>query len=142
MLNQAERKILIGKELEDIVVAFPYHLLSETLQRIFFYLAALISNKNSVISFEEPEAHTFPQYTKFLAERIALEKTNQFFISSHDPYFVVSLIEKAPKEEINVFLTYIKDYKTHVKLLDHDKIESLLDLGANLFFNFDKFMIT
>ncbi|MGQ4833785.1 MAG: AAA family ATPase [Candidatus Asgardarchaeia archaeon] len=140
VLNPAEKKILIEKETGDILVTFPYHLLSETLQRIFFYLAALISNRDSIVCFEEPEAHAFPQYTKFLAERIALEKNNQFFISTHNPYFAISLIEKAPKDEINVFLTYIKDYKTQVKPLELDEIESLLDFGADLFFNLDKFL--
>ena len=140
VLNLVEKSIQIEKELEDIIVAFPYHLLSETFQHIFFYLAAIISNKDSIIAFEEPEAHAFPQFTKFLAERIALEKTNQFFISTHNPYFAFSLIEKAHKDEINIYLTYMKEYETHAKLLSQEKIEMLLDLGIDLFFNFDKLL--
>ena len=32
------------------------------------------TNRNSVIIFEEPETHAFSYHTKFLAERIALDK--------------------------------------------------------------------
>jgi len=141
VLNPPENKIAIQKELEDIIVAFPYHLLSETLQRIIFFLAILHSNENSIIAFEEPEAHTFPYYTKFIAERIALDnKGNQFFISTHNPYFVISILEKSPKGDVNILLTYLDNYQTKVKTLTQQKIEELLDLGADIFFNIKTFL--
>ncbi|MHA1431833.1 MAG: hypothetical protein ACTSRV_15795 [Candidatus Freyarchaeota archaeon] len=52
-----------------------------------------------MLVFEEPEAHAFPYYTKFLAEKIALDTSNQYFISTHNPYFLLSILEKAPKDE-------------------------------------------
>lgn len=43
-------------------------------EEIIFYLVTIETNKYSVIVFEEPKAHAFPYYTKFLAERAALDK--------------------------------------------------------------------
>jgi len=136
-----EGRIEVQKDLEDIIVSIPYALSSETLQRIAFYLAAIYSNKDSVISFEEPEAHAFPYYTKYLAEKIALDKTNnQYFIATHNPYFLISLIEKTPKDEIATFVTYFKDYQTKTKALSENDIERALGMGSDLFFNINQFL--
>ena len=68
------------KEVEDIIISYPHFLVSDTLQRIVFYLVVIETNKDSIIAFEEPESHAFPYYTKYLAERIALDKNNnQYF---------------------------------------------------------------
>ena len=94
-----EKRIEVGMEpKEDVVISFPYFLVSDTLQRIVFHLTAIHSNKNSILAFEEPEAHAFPHYTKYLAERVALDKNeNQYFISTHNPYFLLSILEKTPR---------------------------------------------
>lgn len=108
-----ENKIEVLKQQDDVFISYPYSLVSETLQRIVFYLVAINSNKNSILVFEEPESHSFPYYTKFLAERIALdENNNQYFISTHNPYFLLSVLEKANKDEVRVFITYFQDYQT------------------------------
>ena len=141
VLNPPENKIAIQKELEDIIVAFPYHLLSETLQRIIFFLTILHSNENSIIAFEEPEAHAFPYYTKFLAESIALDdRGNQYFISTHNPLFLMRILEKAPEEEVNVFITYLENFETKVRLLAKEQKEEILDLGESIFFNLEKLL--
>jgi len=93
-----------------------------------------------VIIFEEPEAHAFPYYTKFLAERIALDKTNQYFVSTHNPYFLLSVLEKAPKEDVGIFITYFEDHQTKVKPLSEKEMEEVLDLNASIFFNLDQFL--
>jgi len=69
-LRSPEQKIelLKEKEHEEAIISYPYSLVSDTLQRLGFYLAAVRSNNDSVIAFEEPEAHAFPYYTKYLAE--------------------------------------------------------------------------
>ena len=86
-------RIEILKEFEDIIVSYPYQLSSDTLRRIIFYMAAILSNKDSVLIFEEPESHAFPYYTKYLAELIALdERKNQYFMSTHNPYFLLPLL--------------------------------------------------
>ena len=111
------------------------------MQRIIFHIVAIETNENSIIAFEEPEAHAFPYYTKFLAERIALDKKkNQYFISTHNPYFLLSLLEKSPKEDIAIFLTYFEDYQTKVKELDDKKRRTILDMEADVFFNIEKLL--
>ena len=56
-----ERRIQIQKRLEEnIIVSLPYYTVSDTLQRIVFYLTAMYSNKQSILVFQEPEAHAFP----------------------------------------------------------------------------------
>jgi len=133
-------KIRVQKQLEDIIIAFPYSLASETLQRLVFYLTAIHSNKNSVLAFEEPEAHAFPYYTKYLAEIIALNKNeNQYFISTHNPYFLLSILEKTPKNEIAIFTTRLENYQTKAKALTQDEMKKVLEKGADIFFDIERF---
>ena len=134
-----EGKIETQKEIEDVIISYPYSLVSDTLQRIVFHLAAIETNKDSIIIFEEPEAHAFPYYTKFLAERIALDKTNQYFISTHNPYFLLSVLEKTPKDDIGIFITYFEDYQTKVRTLNEKEMSEVLDLDTDIFFNLDRF---
>lgn len=136
-----EGKIDIQKELEDVVFSFPYSLASETLQRVVFYLAAMHSNQNSILTFEEPEAHAFPYYTKYLAERIALEENrNQYFIATHNPYFLTSILEKTPEEEVAIFVTSLKNYQTKVKPLTKKQKTEILELGFDVFFKIGDFL--
>ncbi len=140
VLRPQENKIEAQKEVEDVIVSYPYSLVSDTLQRVVFHLAAIETNKDSVIIFEEPESHAFPYYTKFLAERIALDKTNQYFIATHNPYFLLSVLEKTLKDDIGIFITYFEDYQTKVKPLTEKDMQEILDLEASVFFNIDKFL--
>ena len=140
-LKPVENKIEILKEVEDVIISYPYFLLSDTLQRIIFHIVAIETNKKSIIAFEEPEAHAFPYYTKFLAERIALDKKeNQYFISTHNPYFLLSLLEKSQKEEVAIFLTYFEEYQTKVLKMNQKKQQEIIDEGPDIFFNIDKLL--
>jgi AAA15 family ATPase/GTPase len=130
----------IGEENIPIVASLPYSLLSDTLQRMIFNLAIILGNKKMVIALEEPETHTFPVYVKYLAEKIARDKNdNQYFISTHNPYFLISLLEKAPKKDVNVFITSLENYETKVRMLTDKHREEILDLDLDVFFNLDKF---
>jgi len=125
-----EDKIEVLKYYEDILVSYPYSLASDTLQRVVFYLTAIDSNKDSILVFEEPESHAFPYYTKFLAERIALDKNNnQYFISTHNPYLLLSILEKAHKDDVAIFITYFENFQTKVKLMSEKELEEIMDLG-------------
>ena len=129
------------KLIDEFIISFPFSLLSDTLQRVVFYLTAILSNKDSVIAFEEPESNSFPYYTKYLAEKIALEENNnQYFISTHNPYFLLSLLEKVPSNKINVFVTYFEDYKTKLKLLSKPQLQEIMDLELDMFFNIESFL--
>jgi len=138
-LKMQEKKIEIQKEQDDIIISHPYSLLSDTFQRIIFHLVAIETNRDSVIIFEEPEAHAFPYHTKFLAERIALDKKgNQYFISTHNPYLLLSIIEKAPKEDVAIFITTFENYQTHVKKLSEEIKEEILEETLDVFFNIEQ----
>ncbi len=133
--------IKVVKEMEGDLIVYPYQSISDTFKRIMFYLSAILTNENSIIAMEEPEAHSFPFYTKYLAELIALDdNNNQYFITTHNPYFLIPLLEKTPKNEISVFLTYYKDYQTKIKVLSEKELQEILDLGIDVFFNIDRFL--
>jgi len=135
-----EGRMRVQKQLEDIIIAFPYSLASETLQRLVFYLTAIHSNQHSTLAFEEPEAHAFPYYTKYLAEIIASDKNeNQYFISTHNPYFLLSILEKTPKAELAIFYTLLENYRTKVKPLTEEDMKEVLEKGIDLFFDIERF---
>ncbi len=138
VLKPQERTFEIQKQIEDVIVTYPYILTSDTLQRIIFHVIAIESNKNSTLIFEEPESHAFPYYTKYLGEKIAFDETNQYFIVTHNPYLLRSILEKAKKESVNVFITYFKDYETKVKCLSIEEVSELMDHDP--FFNLDLFI--
>lgn len=137
-LRPRQGEIEVIKELGNVVVSYPYSLISDTLRRTIFHFTALLSNADSILAFEEPESHAFPYYTKYLAETIALDKRgNQFFVSTHSPYFLLPLLEKARKGDIAIFVTYLEDYQTKARLLSDEEMEEIMEI--DLFSNLDRF---
>ncbi|MBI4336280.1 MAG: AAA family ATPase [Chloroflexi bacterium] len=135
VIRPQESKLELVKQVDDVIIAYPYSLASETLQRLTFYLAAILTNKQSVLAFEEPESHAFPYYTKYLAELIALDQNqNQYFIATHNPYFLLPLLEKTAKSELAVHIVYFENYETKVKVLTEQELSELgeLDVFSNL----------
>ncbi len=139
MLKPIEGDLNMAKDIEDELYAYPYASISETLQRIIFYLLAIETNKNAVLIFDEPEANTFPMYTKQLAEMIALNKSNQFFIATHNPYLLGSLVSKTPKKDLSIFVSDMKKYETKVIRISSTKYSQILDSGFDVYFNLNKF---
>jgi predicted ATPase len=138
-IRPQEGKLEVIKSVDDVIISYPYSLTSETLQRLTFYMAAILSNKDSILIFEEPESHAFPYYTKYLAEVIALDQqNNQYFISTHNPYFLLPLLEKSPKNEISINIVYYEDYETKVKTLTYDDMEELAEI--DVFSNLERFL--
>lgn len=120
---------------EDDVIQFSYHLQADTLQRYLFHQAALHSNTNSILLFEEPEAHAFPTYIIQLADSITHSKDNQFFIATHSTNLINTLLEHAGHDEVAVFKTYYEDQQTKVKeLSNEEKID--VQFGANILLDF------
>ena len=138
-LRPQENKIEVIKSFDDIVISYPYSLTSDTLQRVNFYMAAILSNMNSVIVLEEPESHSFPFHTKYLAEQIAQdENENQFFIATHNPYFLLPVLEKAKKEDVAIHIVYYQDYQTKTKELRPEDLAELADI--DVFLNIDRYL--
>ncbi len=141
VIKEFENKIEIQHEIDEgILMAFPLYMLSETLYRLLFHLAAISTNENSVIAFEEPEAHTYPFYTKYLAENIAKDKRNQYFITTHNPYMLIPLIEKSRATDITVNITYLENRATKIYSLKEEEIKELLDLDIDALLNLERFL--
>jgi AAA15 family ATPase/GTPase len=137
-LKPSENEITMSKLVNKNIYSYPYQSVSETLQRIVFYMMAILSNKDSILLFDEPETNTFPFYTKFLAESIALDESNQFFLTTHNPYLLLSLIEKSSVDNINVCVVRMKDYETKVIPLNKEQLTEVLDFNSDVFFNLDR----
>ena len=139
-LRPQENKIEVIKSLEDdIIISHPYSLASETFQRLTFYQAAILSNHDSVLVFEEPESHSFPYHTKFLAEQIALDENgNQYFIATHNPYFLFPVLEKANKEDVAVHIVYYEDYQTKTRELAPEDLAELAEI--DVFTNLERYL--
>jgi AAA15 family ATPase/GTPase len=139
-LKPTENDLAISKFIDGEIYSYPYFSVSETLQRVVFYTMAIKSNLNAEILFDEPENNTFPFYTKFIAERIALDETNQYFITTHNPYLLLSLIEKSKSIDLNVCIVQMKDYETQVNVLTEKQISKVLDFNSDVFFNFNQIL--
>jgi len=130
----------LGEEEIPLEISLPYSVLSDTLKKMIFNLAIVSCNEKMVIAIEEPETHMFPFYVKYLAEKIAYcNKGNQYFISTHNPYFLISLLEKAPKKDVNIFVTSLKHNETKVRMLTDEQKDAILNMDLDVFFNIDKF---
>lgn len=132
VVKPEEQRIEYQKTVDDIVYSYPLELLSDTLLRIIFHTIAIETNENSTITMEEPESHSFPFYTKYLGERIARDPTNQYFIATHNPYLLTSILEKSNEEDVSIFVTYYRNYETRVKKLSKEEITELLDVDPFL----------
>ncbi|MHA1232277.1 MAG: AAA family ATPase [Candidatus Helarchaeota archaeon] len=128
----------IVKFKNDILISYPYSLISDTLRRFIFYFIAILSNESSILIFEEPETHLFPQFIKYIAESVALDKSNQYFISTHNPYFLSSIIEKTKKRDLKIYLTFYENYSTKVRILSEEDIQKIIDFEMDPFFNAHK----
>jgi AAA15 family ATPase/GTPase len=139
VFDESLRKIIIQKRKGRVVYQIPYSNVADTFKRIFFYLTAIETNKDSVLLFEEPEVHSYPPYIKMLADRIILNDENQYFISTHSPYMLNTLIDGLDDTELNVVLTYYEDYQTKIKILSAEELAEIQEWKTDIFFNIDKF---
>lgn len=138
-LRLAESKIELVRRKGNIIIGFPLNLTAETIQRIIFLLSIIKTNNDSVIIIEEPETHLFPYYIKYVAELIAQNtNNNQYFISTHNPYLLITLLEKIKLTDIAIFATKFEDYTTKVKKLSKEDIEEILD-REDPFFNIESY---
>jgi len=145
VLRVSENKFEIQKQVEDLVYNYPYSLIADTLQRIIFYLAAIESNDDAVLLFEEPEAHSYPEYVIQLAEHIVDSRNNQFFVVTHSPYLVTEVLEEMVPDdellpELAVFVAYYEDYQTKIRQLSDEEVITARSNGTELFLNLRQFV--
>lgn len=136
-IKPKENKLFIAKDVGGLLYSYPYFTISETLQRIVFMMLAIETNKNRILLFDEPESNTFPFYTKYIAERIALDQTNQYFLTTHNPYLLKSIIEKTSAQDLNVVVTKMVDFKTKCFSLNNRQISKAQEANFDILFNLD-----
>ena len=140
LFEQNSTKLDIMRTMEDSYYLIDFSMTPDTFQRILYYLAAIESNKNSVLLFEEPEAHSYPPYIQMLSERIIDDKDNQYFITTHSPFVVEKMLERAgSSDDVKIFVTYFEDYQTKVHELTKSEIEEVISNGVDLFFNMEAY---
>ncbi|WP_395064229.1 ATP-dependent endonuclease [Flavobacterium sp.] len=140
LIEKTTNELKIFKEYQDgTVFTLSYNLIADTLQRLIFYKAAIMSNENSVLLFEEPEAHCFEPYILEFTNAVKYdENDNQFFIVTHSDYIVKEFLrDDESKENTNIYLVNNVDGETKVKLLDKKNNEDVFEFGMNIFFNFE-----
>jgi AAA15 family ATPase/GTPase len=141
LIDRTNRTLLVAREEEGALIALPYSSASETLRRMVFFSLALAANRDQTLIFDEPEAHSFPPYTKTLAERIALDdRGNQFFLTTHSPYMLDSLLSKTPAKDLNVVLCRMENFETKAYPMNHEQIDQIKEWSMDAFFNFDRLL--
>lgn len=138
VLKPGENKFEFQQEEDNIVYTYPYLISSDTFRHIAFFTIAIASQKNATLIFEEPESHTFPYYTKYLAEQISNDQSNQFFIVTHNRYLLSTLIEKASKDNISVNIVHRKNGETQISQLNESQISDII--CTDPFFDLEAFL--
>lgn len=135
------RRLLLTKEVDDTLISFPYASASETLRRMVFYHLAMDTGGGGILVFDEPEAHSFPPFTKTFAERIATDgRKTQYFLTTHSPYMLDSLLAKTPKDDLNIMLCRMENFETKVYTLNEAQKARLMEWSMDSFFNFDRLL--
>lgn len=127
IIDTQNSKLQILKEEDGVYFTLPLYSLADTLQSVFFYQTAILSNKNNVLIFEEPESHTFPFYTTILGEMIAEDRTNQFFIATHNPYFLNAIFSKTKAIDLQIYIVKTENGDTKVYPLTQKELDVIFD---------------
>jgi AAA15 family ATPase/GTPase len=136
-----EQKFTILKRTSSGVFSIPYELVADTLQRVVFYKAAISSNRETVLLFEEPEAHMFPPYvSKFTADVIYDKNDNQFFIATHSPFVLNDFMEDMDKDHLSIYAVGYTNGETTVNRLTDKQVTDIYQYGVDLFFNLEDFL--
>ena len=142
LFDKTNNTLRIMKALKDdnAMVSFPYSSIADTLQRIIFFKTAIASNKNSILLFEEPEAHCFPPYIAHITQEVINAETNQFFIATHSPYVLNDFMEdKETRAELAIYMADFQDGQTVVYRLSDEELNEVYNYGIDVFFNYERF---
>lgn len=139
-LDIVSQELRILKPLSDTSsFIMPYMALADSIKRLMFYKAAVDSNKNSVLMFEELEAHAYPPYISKIAQTIIQNPDNQYFITTHSPYVLNEFLENQSLD-VAVHIVDYKEGKTIVKTLSKEEMDEVYNYGIDLFFNTEAFL--
>jgi AAA15 family ATPase/GTPase len=139
LFDKANYSLRVMKETEEgEVFSVPYNSIADTLQRLIFYKTAIASNENSILLFEEPEAHCFPPYIAYFTQEAIDSETNQFFIATHSPYVLHDFL-KYQRDDVAIFMADFKNGQTVIKRLTEQQVRDVYEYGIDLFFNSELF---
>lgn len=139
-LDTVNQKLMVMKPLDaDTSCVIPYEAMADSLKRLVFYKAAIMSNTQSVIIFEEPEAHSYPPYIVKVIQTMLDADSNQYFLTTHSPYVINEFLEN--KADVAIFLTDFVDGETRIRALDDSEIQQIYEDGIDLFFNTEFFKV-
>lgn len=141
---QAKNQILLQQSKGYFSSTVEFDLISDTLQRLMFYTAAIASNSESILLLEEPEVHSFPPFLSIIADRIARDEKNQYFITTHSPYLLNTILANINKEDVAVNIVDYIDFQTYIRRITEEEISEVLSYGPggsamDVFFNLEKF---
>jgi AAA15 family ATPase/GTPase len=139
VFDKSSQSIKIIQRNGNDVFLIPYNSIADMLQRLIFYMAAILSNNNSILLFEEPEAHSFPPYMSHFIQEMIYKNDNQYFVATHSPFVLNDLVENSI-ENLAVYIVYFEDNQTKVKNLTKDDLHSVLQDGVDLFTNSESFI--
>lgn len=143
LFDTREQKFTILKKTTSGIFSIPYELVADTLQRVIFYKAAILSNKGKVLLFEEPEAHMFPPYiSKFTGDIIHDENNNQYFLATHSPFVMNDLISNLKKEELSIYIVSYENEtgETLIHRMDEEDVDEAYQFGYDFFMNINSFI--
>ena len=137
--DKGSQTIKVIQSDNDGIFLIPYNSIADTLQRIIFYKASIASNNNSILLFEEPEAHSFPPYMSHLTQEMIYKKDNQFFIATHSPFILNDLLENS-RSELSVFVVNYENHETKVRRLSDSELYEAFQSGVDFFTNNESFV--
>lgn len=137
-INPNDNSLKFFREIDNIVYEYPLVSLSDTLLRLLFYITGM-HTENSVLLFEEPEAHIFPFYNKYFGEKIALDESNQYFIATHNFPFVSSILQKTNPNDLQIYITESTPLETKLFSIPKSKFEEIYELRDNFFLNLNRY---
>lgn len=144
VIDSSSNDIKVSPKIKDgIINTLPISLIADTLVRLVFFKTAITSNKDSVLLFEEPEAHMFPPYiSKFTSDLIHDENNNQFFIATHSPFVLNDLMDNLKSDELAIYIvSYKKETgETIINRLSEEDMHEAYQFGYDFFMNLDKFI--
>jgi len=140
VFDRASQELKIMKSIKGSeIFLIPYSSTADTLQRVIFYKTAIVSNQNSILIFEEPEAHAFPPYIVHITQEIIESNSNQFVISTHSPYILDYFLENA-LDELSIFMVDYQDGETIANKLSKEDMQDIKRYGIDLFTNYETFL--
>jgi len=138
--DMARQEVRVLKPMDDTSsFILPYMALADSIKRLMFFNAAVDSNKESVLLFEELEAHAYPPYITKICQSIIENPSNQYFITTHSPYVVTEFLQEKDID-LAIHLVDYREGKTIVKTLTEEEQSEVYDYGIDLFFNTEAFL--